>query len=327
MKRRKNLSQSSLELFLDTICNTFGGILLIAILIAVQIRDVKNNTESNESPSPEIIMQLQEELDRLAADIKLAAVLRQTIQNTIPKPKNENEKERVIQYNQLSNKQGNSTTQKTELTANLLKQKNQNIQLEKQLNFIDTEIKSCQDEIKNLTAQIQNKQNENKKQRQSIENLQNEIDTLNQKIAQKEKNQKQHDSNSNARNENFYLPKLHESKTNKSIFLVLRFNRLYAAHSQDDFIRPEPNQLGTPKKDRGIVVDISDTSKEQIRKFIQQYNKNDVYMSVIVYGDSADQFYIVRDVLVVLGFEYKLLPSDDAAVWSFGKQNGASTVQ
>ena len=45
MRRRRN-AQDSLELFLDTICNMFGGFLFIMLFVVVAMRDSVENSES-----------------------------------------------------------------------------------------------------------------------------------------------------------------------------------------------------------------------------------------------------------------------------------------
>ena len=40
MSRRSAAKQDSLELLLDTICNTFGGVLFIAILVVQKVNTV-----------------------------------------------------------------------------------------------------------------------------------------------------------------------------------------------------------------------------------------------------------------------------------------------
>ncbi|MDR2438366.1 MAG: hypothetical protein LBE12_03200 [Planctomycetaceae bacterium] len=325
MKRRRNSSQSSLEFFLDTVCNTFGGILLIAILVAVQIRQTEDNIEYTESALPETIIALQEKLDRLTDDIKLATVLRENIPHTPPPSQNDNEKYLSVNEDQLKNIKIESETKKNELTNILQKQKKENLQLEDQIKIIATKNQVVGNEINDLEQQIQNRQSENLAKKQSNETKQNEINNLNQQITQKEN--KPITPDINTRNEVLYLPKLRTSKTNQSIYLILRFNRIYDASSRNDFDSPSNDELGVPKTDRGIAVDTSDKSKSEIQKLLQPYNAKKVYASIIVYGDSADQFYIVRDILIASGFEYDLKPSEDSSIWTFSGNSGSQNVQ
>ncbi|MDR1484612.1 MAG: hypothetical protein LBT09_07285 [Planctomycetaceae bacterium] len=328
MKRRRNSPQSSLELFLDTICNTFGGILLIAILVAVQIRQTEGNIETTESTSPEEVIALQKKLDQLTADIKLAAALRKTTPPHTPLTSNENENEKYSQqnYDRLVNEKITSTVKKAELTNQFTKQKNENQQLENQIKIIVTNIQTAQNEINNFTQQIKKQQSENLAQKKSNENLQNKINNINQQLTQKE-NHPESQTVLNTRNETLYLPKLRESTTNQSAYLILRFNRIYDASLRQDFDSQNKDQLGVPKAERGIVIDTSDKSKNEVQKLLQKYDAKKVYVSIIVYGDSADRFYVVRDILIASGFEYDLMPSDEDSNWKFSGNSGSRNIQ
>lgn len=69
MKRRRHSNPDSLELLLDTMCNTFGGIIMIALLIALLSRDAssENSTQQPENlqRQTESIEQQTTEADRL----------------------------------------------------------------------------------------------------------------------------------------------------------------------------------------------------------------------------------------------------------------------
>ncbi|MDR0390692.1 MAG: hypothetical protein LBH59_02205 [Planctomycetaceae bacterium] len=328
MKKRRNSPQTSLELFLDTICNTFGGILLIAILVAVQIRQTESNFEEHDAATPEEIMALQKKLDQLNADIKIAAALQATKQHSQPTTQLENEENEYSSYNhaQLTNAKINSTLKKAELTSLFTKQKNENLQLENQIKIIVTNIQTADKEVNDLAQQIKNQQSENLAQKQSNENTQNEIIALNKQITQY-KNNPDTQTILNTRNETIYLPRLHESKTNQSVYLILRFKRVYDASVRADFDSPSNEQLGMPKMNRGLPIDTSDKFKNEVKKLLQKYNPKNVYASVIVYGDSADLFYVVRNILVESGFEYDLKPSGENSTWKFTTGSGSNDVQ
>lgn len=51
-RRRRTTSADSLELLLDTICNTFGGVLFIAILVVILLRMTGESEE--ETPVPTV---------------------------------------------------------------------------------------------------------------------------------------------------------------------------------------------------------------------------------------------------------------------------------
>jgi chromosome segregation ATPase len=303
----------------------FGGVLLIAILVAVQIRQTDITVAHPEPSSPEVITALQEKLEQLNTDIKLATALRETLPNTILTPPNHNEQPTTQNYEQLQNTRITSTAKKNELFESLQKQKNENSQLEKQVKIIVTNIQTGENKINDLKQQAQNQSSQNNQQKQSIKLKQKEIHELKNQITQKEKKPTQ--SSPNDRHETLYQPKLHISKANKSAYLILRFNRIYDASSRDDFDTPNNNLLGTPKINRGITIDSSEKSKKEIQKILKKYNNKTFYVSLIVYGDTADQFYIIRNILLESGFEYDLKPSNDDSVWNFSSNSGTQEVQ
>jgi hypothetical protein len=107
---------------------------------------------------------------------------------------------------------------------------------------------------------------------------------------------------------------------------MMRYNRLYEISNRNDF-DSSGNEVGMPKPNRGFEVEKTEQSKQNIQSILQPHRSKDVYITVIVYGDSADQFYLVRDCITAAGFEYALIPSPDNAVWQFGGTGGAQPVQ
>ncbi|MGH7192084.1 MAG: hypothetical protein ACREJM_00955, partial [Candidatus Saccharimonadales bacterium] len=94
MGRRRRKSQSSLDLLLDTICNTFGGVVFIAILVVVLLRMTSQAHVTN-APSPDAqaeLIALDEQRGQAAARLKSlreAAEQQQRIIEQVAKPENE----------------------------------------------------------------------------------------------------------------------------------------------------------------------------------------------------------------------------------------------
>ncbi|MDR1268972.1 MAG: hypothetical protein LBK82_05555, partial [Planctomycetaceae bacterium] len=122
--------------------------MLIALLVAVQIRQTEYTIEPPEpSSSPETILELQQKLDQLTNDIKLANTLRQNTQQAQTTSQNDNEKYLAANYDQLINTKRDSTVKKAELISLLHKQKEENLQWENQMKTIETNIKNTENEI------------------------------------------------------------------------------------------------------------------------------------------------------------------------------------
>lgn len=72
MKRRNRNADDGLELFLDTICNTFGGIIFLAILLAIitQTKSLVESSGTSEVPSTAAeVRELQQRMDEVEASI------------------------------------------------------------------------------------------------------------------------------------------------------------------------------------------------------------------------------------------------------------------
>ncbi|MDR3183746.1 MAG: hypothetical protein LBT89_12660 [Planctomycetaceae bacterium] len=99
--------------------------------------------------------------------------------------------------------------------------------------------------------------------------------------------------------------------------MVFRFNRLYIAVNRKDFIY-SGNELGTPRQHCGIPIRDNEASKKLISDVLLQLSPNSSYVAIIVYTDSFDRFYVIRDLIVKSGFQYELKPSLPETIWSFG---------
>src|SRR5215218_10279424 len=75
MSRRRRHQPDSLELLLDTMCNTFGGIIMIALLIALLSRDASSENATDH------IQRLLESIERQTTE---AQQLQQQLQISEP---------------------------------------------------------------------------------------------------------------------------------------------------------------------------------------------------------------------------------------------------
>ena len=85
--RNKEDSGSSFDLFLDTICNTFGGIVFLAILLAIMIQSrsiIETNDPSERAPSSDELRDLTTKLDSLSAESSNLHAALQALPETEP---------------------------------------------------------------------------------------------------------------------------------------------------------------------------------------------------------------------------------------------------
>ena len=275
--KKRHTTNSSLDLFLDAVCNVFGGVIFIALLIAIQIQHTVGTVNPSETASPEEIATLRQELDQISSDITRDRGLLETLQATMPRPIDSTEQARAELFYELSAAKGAAV----EKEAKLL---NQRLAMEREM--LDWENK-----IKTAATILQQKQNEQQKLSQDtadVTKLQSEIDTLNRKIAQR--------AESAQRVETVYLPRLRPSDPNtRPVSLVLQ-SGLFKYQSVPG--------------DPGIRVTDTESVKQRIRsKLLQNHNRNTEYLVIHVFDDSADQWHTIRDLIVDTGFKYQLIPT------------------
>jgi chromosome segregation ATPase len=327
VRYRRHTAQSSFELFLDTICNTFGGILFIAILIAIQIRQTEDCIEPpNQNVSSEQIAELQQTFDNIVAEIDAAKILLETIRKTLPEPKNDEEKNLVNRYKELNDRKTKALTEKTEVINEYLAVNQQITASEEKIKEANSLLQQFEIEEESLEKSIQKLQNTKTSFEQNIAEKEGNINDLHQKIAQKEEKLKDDNPDKNIRDEKLSMPKLHDSDKKSTLGLMMHYNRLYEISNRNDFYF-SGNEIGTPKPNCGIEINKTAQSKKNIQSILRLHNNKNIYITIIVYGDSADQFYLVRDCITAAGFEYALIPSPDDAVWTFGDGGGSRSVQ
>ena len=85
MKRARMAPPDSLEMLLDTMCNTFGGIILIALLIALFARESNSPTAPPQSHRESLEM-FRERIDQAEADLAKALALEQELEARVTNP-------------------------------------------------------------------------------------------------------------------------------------------------------------------------------------------------------------------------------------------------
>lgn len=125
------------------------------------------------------------------------------------------------------------------------------------------------------------------------------------------------------------LPVAKEALGKESVDVIVRYGKLYVWHrynrfglrrglNTDDFvIIGEDEESGAvvtqPKPTAGIPLDDSELSRQAIRACLDPFSTSQKYVTVVVRSDSFGHFQYLRDRLIELGFEYRLMPATDGA--------------
>ncbi|MDD3588337.1 MAG: hypothetical protein PHQ75_14245 [Thermoguttaceae bacterium] len=284
--RRNSSLSSSLELFLDTICNTFGGILFILIFVVVLLRMTQK--------------QVQEAVADGVSQVEYAAVEKEL---TVLESDWQNISKQLSEQLELNARL--LTPDKAKLYAShkelieenkkLVEQINQtaktNLEHEKEIKSLQERNASLQKEVKDLTTSISKQTADVAQRQQSIKELQD---------SQKE------DSS---------LPQMSEQATSV-VGLVIRYHRLYLWHryspdgfklglNTDDFTVVEETSSyvkAMPKPWHGLALRDNPLMEVQIRQLLSRFSPSRFYTALIVSPDSFEDYRPVARELKKLGF-------------------------
>lgn len=148
MKRNRD-TESSLELLLDTMCNTFGGVMFIAIALVVVLSmttQVKNAMSENK---PEITQERLEELQKKLEELKRRNSMQAELLDTL---KNDPRREMLKDLIRLEAQIKDLEIQEMELSASTTKQSEENRVLKEQLREQRKEIRELEQQIRQETA-------------------------------------------------------------------------------------------------------------------------------------------------------------------------------
>ncbi len=331
MARRRHSPQSSFDLFLDTVCNTFGGILFIAILVAVQIRQSAEAPTADHDYSPEEIVQMQERLESLFSEVDSAKLVLDTIRRTMPEPTREEDRGKVEVYAKLSEQVEILTGQKNDFLSRYLARVHYNAVLEEKFNNLEEHLERLNNDENEIEEAIRNLQMNIELNEKRVATLKKDLEDLSEKIQKKETMiADKNDPEKGGRQEVLHLPKLKTRDSSKrTVYFVLRYNRLYLAGNSNEFDKTglPPNALGIPIPSRGREINESEKALGEMRRLIDDYPPGKTDFSFIIYSDSFDRFYMVRNLAIEKGFEYEIKPSSDDEIWAFGGRDGPSMVQ
>ncbi|WP_437206326.1 hypothetical protein [Planctomicrobium sp. SH664] len=284
MKRQRSQPADSLELLLDTICNTFGGVLFIAILVVILLR-LSGNSEEVPAADPSVTQQLQDELHLL--------------------------NERRMQLHEIAQNQSRTLSELVPADRK---------QLLETLNVEEARHSSLSNEVQSARERLSALQQDQETLEWTVRQKQTE---LQQAQARNEQLQTELDNERQSRHQELRTSILRSPGGKRQVGVVLQYGRLYIWHQYDasgfssglntaDFLvldRGLLQTVTTPNPTAGVVVDGSSASRQQILKSLLKFRPAVQYLAVIVRPDSYGSFRYLRDALTEGGFEYQLIPS------------------
>ncbi len=281
MIRRSGPSTSSLELLLDTICNTFGGVLFLAILVCVLLRNTSRFEVHQVQASPTESLLLQERMAQLSSERN---ALEQALSQQAVFAKSYAHPEKIAMLQQAAS---------LERTYKDLRVRKMHLQRELDQIRADREGKAAQD------AQTQR---DLRAARSALEAVRREVE-----------------DQLDARTQDLQLPRLRMSLKNER-GVIVRYGRIYVWHrynslgspvsvNTEDFLVLQDkgsHLLTTPKPYAGTIITAKNT--DNLRSRLLQFDSRRHYLTVVVWPDSFDDFQLLKSLIVKMGFEYRLMP-------------------
>ncbi|MEX0642843.1 MAG: hypothetical protein WD468_09095 [Pirellulales bacterium] len=285
MKRRTSQEFDSLELLLDTICNTFGGVLFLAVLIIALVhrtggtlaRAVTGDADSATATT------LKADLEQREAELQSLERALQEYRTTLAELEAE---QAVAQARDVLRLRNNVT----DLISRRAQYVNQFARLSQEV----TEFEQMQESRDSVIIQ----------ERKTVQSLVDQLESVRK---------------SQSRTTN--LPMLRQT-AKREFPIIVRFGRLYFPFTADTALTNRKSNLNDfvildeeetviraiPKPYAGLSISGNDAFLDSLRDQLLPVDSETVYLAIGVWEDSFEEFQDLKAAIVKLGFEYRLLP-------------------
>jgi hypothetical protein len=283
---------------LDTICNTFGGVLFVAILIVIMLQMTSKTEAEGETPQVSEADQLQ--LEQQHAELQTTMETLHRAAAALDEPDEAADAAAAELLKEVKDKQDA-----------------RHQRLQQRLKALDSiaEHQSRINETAREIAQDQKRANAITEKKQSLET------TLKTEIAK--------------RSQKVEYSQAHWSGK-QEIQTDMRYGRFYLWHrygpsgrrlglNTDEYVvlRETPTELFTTQMPHaGTIVADTPTSTSDLTERLRRFSPDRDYICVVVWPDSFEQFRHLKKLLVQLGFEYRLIPAKNGD--KFRDRGGAS---
>jgi hypothetical protein len=303
MSRRAASSGDSLDLLLDTICNTFGGILFIAMLVVILTNQMSSESAPAEptAENSRALRKMRGELsdsDAQLTRLRQAVRQKEDLERQFADPES---RELLTTLHELDDDTTSLITDRNEKLENIA---------ESQADLIESAR-----ELERLTQMLAEAQLRLEQEQQL---LQNET-ALRSRTSQ--------------------TPKQRATQKKPAAFF-LKEGRLCAVAKKDENGNPVPNDAEIrivddppngryvePIENAGLTVAADGSNAEAIREKLADFDKDQHYLSVLVFKDSFANFEALKNEMIRAGFEYQLVPFPDGEKAYLGDETEPALVQ
>ena len=321
MSRRRRSDDSSLELLLDTICNTFGGVLFLAMLVSLLLQATRNQaapSAADQPPKPAIskadVIRLSTETREMEAELEQLDTDLVRVRGFVRDFSTPGFAESLDQLHAEQKKQRDLEARRVELLVALAADKTAAATTAAGAMATRDRAKDAETTSRDAAALLETAQEKHDKLVRSAILLQEKVDKKN--VIQ---------STGKA-------PR--ERDTDKREFGVLmRYGRMYLTHihtgfsrvvNTKDFTIVEGIGLNKATARPGAGIDICGAAADaQLQELLEIYPPATWYPCIVVHPDSYDAFQVLKAKLVNKGYEYRVVATNKPVA----DQGGQGRVQ
>jgi len=301
---RRAQGGNSLELLLDTITNTFGGILFIAILLALLLKS-STQTALDAASQAEVISAVEQaQLESRVADLQQEAETLRRRLATAANPGDSQADESLLgKLSAAAAAAERAIAQRTEAVQNTLDYQRQTANAAEQIENLEQDRKSVENRLAEAERQLAAAREEAARLVEAGLEIDRPpgITEIQQTVT---------------------LPKLRPSMKSE-VGLYVRFDRIFMMHAWRNGVRLGPNteqfvivalpagegtrQIARPKPAAGMPINPA-TIAADLQRLLQAFPPERFVISMVVFEDSFDVFQLIKAAIVQNGYEYRPIP-------------------
>ncbi len=295
-KRRSATRDDSLELLLDTICNMFGGIVFISLLVVLMLDSSNGLVPTHDEPIDEVeIQKLEEDLTVAKTELERVHQARTQQIEFLAKYVSDDLQDRLLELETLNDQHSSLEKKSLEIREN-------NFDTLTAINHTKQSLNSSAEKLDKLKSDVQK--------------LTSEVDTV-------------------IDEQSVSFPRAGRKYGVTAIQVSIRFNRLYFRHdldelqvgnwlpNLDDYVITEngPDFFQVQVRPTG-GIDLSDKAHARafIREKLRNYSPSNWTISMTLWPDSFESFRPLREILNELGYNFTAI-TPDSAVYDRGGED------
>ncbi len=303
MSSKDRIDEGSLELLLDTICNTFGGVLFISLLVVILLNMTSRKVSVSSPPTEDAQAEMARSQSELAETQYQLSAWRTRVEQQEKTEKAVANPELEEMLKQLHSARAERANLDSDCTSHL------------------DQVGTLQTDVNKIAAQLARQAEAMNQARRALAAAD---ERLKREVA--------------SRTRELETPVESETKKLEVPFL-LRNGRLCACLKKDGAGNLVPNEAECvlakdadgrsriePKPGAGLVVDPTGDADGRIAGRLKQFDSTSHYLAIFVWPDSFDQFATVRDVAINHGFQYRLVPFPEGEKIFTGAPAGPAKV-